>query len=148
MTNTLLRKAKTARSFLKEYSSKDNRKVVLVLEDAPSWMIDLCRDAHGDMMPDDHKYRFIKESLDAIIESITGGDEGELFTQVEPDIYAHDLLTWVSSNIMRVTYVDNAVENYGHGESVIDDIGMGQLVEKNEVLDLVTRTLEKLEVEG
>jgi hypothetical protein len=148
MTNTLLRKAKTARSFLKEYSSKDNRKVVLVLEDAPSWMTDLCRDAHGDMMPDDHKYRFIKESLDAIIESITGGDEGELFTQVEPDIYAHDLLTWVSSNIMRVTYVDNAVENYGHGESVIDDIGMGQLVEKNEVLDLVTRTLEKLEVEG
>jgi hypothetical protein len=148
MTNTLLRKAKTARSFLKEYSAKDNRKVVLVLEDAPSWMTDLCRDAHGDMMPDDHKYRFIKESLDAIIESITGGDEGELFTQVEPDIYAHDLLTWVSSNIMRVTYVDNAVENYGHGESVIDDIGMGQLVEKNEVLDLVTRTLEKLEVEG
>jgi hypothetical protein len=148
MTNTLLRKAKTARSFLKEYSSKDNRKVVLVLEDAPSWTTDLCRDAHGDMMPDDHKYRFIKESLDAIIESITGGDEGELFTQVEPDIYAHDLLTWVSSNIMRVTYVDNAVENYGHGESVIDDIGMGQLVEKNEVLDLVTRTLEKLEVEG
>jgi hypothetical protein len=148
MTNTLLRKAKTARSFLKEYSAKDNRKVVLVLEDAPSWTTDLCRDAHGDMMPDDHKYRFIKESLDAIIESITGGDEGELFTQVEPDIYAHDLLTWVSSNIMRVTYVDNAVENYGHGESVIDDIGMGQLVEKNEVLDLVTRTLEKLEVEG
>ena len=39
---------------------------VLPQKDAPQWFTDLCHYAHGDMLPDDWRYEFIQDALNAL----------------------------------------------------------------------------------
>jgi hypothetical protein len=34
-------------------------------KDAPEWMTEFVHEAHGDMFPDDHRYEFIRDALEA-----------------------------------------------------------------------------------
>jgi len=116
-------------------------------DDTPQWVEDMIRDAHGDMLPDDHKYEFVVEALDHISER-DNPDEPEL----EPDIYYHELKDWLSSSNERSVYVDEAVADFGHSKDGIDgDIAMGNLREKEEVywavLQAVRDELESMEEE-
>lgn len=127
--------AKLARSWF-ESSSRDDGSVFWARKDgAPEWLADMCYEAHGALMPDDWRYSFIVDALDIISE----GDED---AEPEADIYTHDLLAWLSSNLTRVAYCEEAREEYvGPDATMLDIITCGQVVERREVLDLVREWL-------
>jgi len=58
----------------------------------------LCQDAHDDMFPDDHVYNFIVDALSTIADADEDADLEDLAFDIEPDIYNHDLLRWLSSH--------------------------------------------------
>jgi hypothetical protein len=109
-----------------------------VKDGAPEWVQDLCFAAHdaGDMFPDDWRYQFIVEALAALSE--------EREDDIEPEIWTSDLCAWLASNLNRVSYVDDAVSEYG-GEfrGVVEALQIGQLAEKREVLEQVKAHLEE-----
>lgn len=105
--------------------------------DKPKWITDLCREAHGDMMPDDYKYEYIVEALDRLKDGDEDGDE------IEPDVYNSDLSKWMGSHSDRGWYVDEAVKEFGHSEDgIYADMMMGQVQEKREVFYSVKQSLE------
>lgn len=112
-------------------------------EDAPEWLSTLCMDAHESMFPDDWKYGFIVEVLDAL-SSDEHDDPEEARDSLEPDIYNRDLLLWLASHLERAGFVDEAVSEYGgHSDNgIIGDIGMGQLHEMHQVFGSVLQSLK------
>jgi hypothetical protein len=52
------------------------RDLLLPADGAPPWFTDVCRHAHGGMMPDDWRYEFIQDALSAIED---GADEDRLY---------------------------------------------------------------------
>jgi predicted DNA-binding protein len=126
-----------------EKKKRDNGEEFWVKKDgAPEELGELVREAHGDMFPDDYKYEFIEEALARISET---EDENSLESpELEPDVYTHDRLKWLSSNLGRPYYVDEAIKDFGKADTIIDDIGMGQLKEKEEVYFAVLQGLKKI----
>ena len=112
-------------------------------DDRPQWMQDLAFRAHnnGAMLPNDYRYEFIESALTAIANH--DGIE-DIRNSIEADIYTSDLTAWLNSRNDRYQYVDNAIEDYGKGASVMDDIRMGQYVERLEVFDAVANFLEDM----
>lgn len=116
----------------------------------PDWVTTLNRAAHGDMLPDDYKYAFIVEALDAIAASgaetrwdIENLDKCEI--TLEADIYTADLLAWLASRNDRLSYCDDFAREMSDGTSDFADtlarIAGGQYTEKNEVLHSVIGSL-------
>lgn len=110
----------------------------LCVEDKTEDLDNLIRDAHNGMLPDDYKYQFIFEALQAIAENEDLDD-----ICLEPDCYNRDLLKWVSSNLTRASYVDEAVEEIGY-KDLYNAIAIGQIKEKDEILYSVRGSLNAL----
>lgn len=116
----------------------DGTEFISLKDGAPEWMTDLCREAHGNMLPDDHRYAFILEAVEALMEADDPDD-----IDMEADIYNHDLITWLGSHGYRPGYCDEAREEFvGEPGTLIDQIMLGQAYEKQEVLGLVRSFLE------
>ncbi len=147
-TETKLQKLAGEVSEMFEQKERDNGdKFQIVKDGSPKWVTEMCHEAHGDMLPDDYKYDFIVEALDALANY---EDPDDIDSEIEADPYTHDRYKWLSSNLARSVYVDEAVENMGHSDQgITGEIGMGQYQEKCEVLGIVRRFLEeRLETEG
>ena len=106
---------------------------------APEWMTEFVHEAHGDFLPDDYRYEFIEESLQAIVDH--GGIE-DARESIEPEIYTGKLTHWLSSNLARHEYTDRVLE-YGPPSSTANLLMAAQLEEKHETFDLVVGALEK-----
>jgi len=121
----------------------DGTEYVKTIDDRPEELTELIYDAHGNMMPDDWKYKFIEESLNQIAET---EDEDDLdFPNIEPDIYNSVLLQWLSSNLTRAEYFDEAVEEYGwNDEGFYWNLMAAQVKEKEEVYFSVLSSLRKI----
>ncbi len=142
MTTTSIQTlASTTRALFVEKSRNDGAKFWSYdhnSPDVPAWLQPLCFEIHGDISPDDHKYRFIVEALDALAECDDPED-----ADVEADIYNHELTTWLGSHGYRPGYCDEALEELGGDfESTIQLLQLGQYAEKREVLDTVRACLE------
>lgn len=100
---------------------------------------DLCRlvrEAHGDFLPDDFRYEMIVDALYAFGDCEDDADLEEV--QLEPDVYNHDLLKWLSSNLNRIAYCDETREEFGLIDAdLMTLITYGQQREKDEVISLV-----------
>lgn len=137
-----------------EVASRDNGEMFDRLKDnAPAWMKEVVHEAHGDMLPDDYRYSFIREAVELITDSDLDYDDEDglhdLRLELEPATYTGDRLRWLSSNLNRLDYVNSATEVYGHSDQgIADDIGLGQLMEKEEVFELVLNSLTELLVEN
>lgn len=118
--------------------TRDNGKKFLCLKDADENLSQLIYEAHNKMLPDDYKYQFIYEALESIAES----DDLDCIN-MEADIYNNDLLNWVSSNLTRADYVDEAVANYEY-KDFYTALSYGQLMEKEEVLAYALTSLENI----
>ena len=111
----------------------------------PIWVKEMIHKAHEDMMPDDYKYEYVVDTLDALNED---RDPEEGAYEIEADVYNYDLITWLRSNLQRVGFVDEAVEQMGHSRDmgVMGDLMMGQVEEKRQVWQSVVESLrERLE---
>ena len=103
---------------------------------------DLYLTVHGDMLPDDHRYEMIHNIILTLSDYLTENpdmedlsdidDKVELLDPLVP-IHTSDLTSWLESTNSRYTYVDDAIDNYGKGDSVIDDIAMGYYIELEEI---------------
>lgn len=123
-------------------STRDNGETFKHLkDDAPDWMQDLCHEAHGRMLPDDHKYQFIFEALDVLANYDSEDDARDA---LEADVYTSDLTAWLSSAVSRMEYVNEAVSQ---GLVSTEDFDLssalqaGQLEEKREVFESVLNSL-------
>jgi hypothetical protein len=107
----------------------------------PTWLHEMIFAVHdnGKIMPDDYKYEFIVNALDALVEGMDP-DEPEL----EADVYNSALLAWLGSHSERVGYVNEATKDMGHSDlGIMGDIMSGQWREKEEVFGIVVQALRK-----
>lgn len=104
----------------------------------------LCHEAHGDMLPDDWRYSFIVEALDAIADE---DDEDAARDSLEPDIYTSALTNWLGSHNSRLEYCDEAQADFGPAK-VFELLQWGQQAERLEVFDTVLAELQKLETDA
>ena len=100
----------------------------------------LAHAAHGSMMPDDHRYEFIREAL-CVIEDASALDEIE----TEADIYTADLTAWLASRNDRMGFCDDAVSEglCAEDADMTTRLQLGQYMEKREVLDAVREHLRE-----
>jgi len=92
---------------------------------------------HAEMFPDDHKYEMIHGALDIIL-NYDDDDYSEGIDSKVP-IYNHELLSWFSSSMNRVSYTEDAIKEYGIDDNNVDlmkIIMMGYYKEQEEVLYL------------
>ena len=134
-TPTVQNLAGEALSFIETRHRADGTPFWSLTDNAPDWVHDLCRKAHGDMMPDDWRYTFIVSSLNALDD----GDE----EPGEPSVYTSDLTGWLHSRTDRYAYIDDAVEEYGATVGIIDAITMGYAAEMREVFDILQAELDE-----
>jgi hypothetical protein len=89
-----------------ETGTRDNgEEFVKTKEGRPEWLTNLNFTAHGGMMPDDHRYKFIEDALIIIANS---DQETELdCPEIEADTYTSDLTKWLHSRNDRVYYLTN-----------------------------------------
>ncbi len=108
----------------------------------PTWVKDMVYTAHEDMMPNDYKYQYVVDTLDALSE---GQDPDDGLSDIEADVYNYDLLKWVQSHGERVGFVDEVVSELGHHPDLgmIGDLMMGQVQEKQQVWQSVVSSLRE-----
>ncbi len=108
----------------------------------PSWVMEMVHAAHEDMMPNDYKYQYVVDTLDALSE---GQDSEEALYEIEADVYNYDLLKWLQSHGERTGFVDEVTQELGHHAElgIIGDIMMGQVQEKQQVWQSVVSSLRE-----
>jgi len=98
---------------------------------------------HGDMLPDDFRYKMIHDILCGMTEydDIEDIDSLEILDALIP-IYNNDLLQWVSGQ-SRYTFVDDAISEYGYPEEgFIKSLQYGYMMELEEVYGLILGWIE------
>lgn len=144
--------ARTIQDFAKEMSLQftgdkrnDGKEFRKLADGHPQWMQDVCHEAHGDMFPDDWRYEFIESACDKIAETDDNYTIDDARSEIEADIYTHDLTSWLGSRTDRFAYCDEAMEEFGGDvKDTISLLQLGQVREKEEVFGLVVQALEKL----
>lgn len=129
---------------------------VTLKDGRPDWVHSLAMEAHGrdadgspSFLPDDWRYDWAQDALGAIHDAGEDADlddvEHEFADNV--DVYTHDRLKWLSSNLQRSGYCDEAAEELGAVDmDIIQRIGLGQYAERREIFGLVLASLrERLE---
>ena len=129
-----------ALSYFEYRTRRDGTKYWAVEEDAPEWVHKLAFAAHaeGKILPEDFRYLFIVEALEALVEN---PEEPEILW--EPDVYTSELLKWLDAYPgYRMGLIDEAVAELGWN-GLFEALQVGQLKEKEEVLRIVQAFLEK-----
>ena len=128
-----------------ECKTRDNGEKFLTMKDGhPEIVQDLVRKAHCGMLPDDYKYDYVVDALEAIL---AYDNPDDITSEMEPDAYNSELLKWLGSNMERAGYVEEAIKEFGvsaHEFDLFRAIGMGQYSEKCEVFNIVRNFLEGL----
>ncbi|HNU91848.1 MAG TPA: hypothetical protein PKO25_08250 [Spirochaetota bacterium] len=101
------------------------------LDGSPPELKRIVRLAHGDYMPDDHRYRFIVEALKAIADC----DDPER-VRVTVDEDPAGLTGWLHSKINRLHYMTRAMTRTAPCDS-LELLSTAQRIEREEVLEVV-----------
>ena len=95
---------------------------------------------HGDMLPDDFRYKMIHSILQEM-------DDTEEYEDLDIDnlipIYTHELIGWLDSNITRLSYCDQYLEEYVVISDTISLLSGGYMMELNEVYYLINEWLDE-----
>jgi hypothetical protein len=121
---------------------RDNKTIYILKDDSPEFMQDLVCSAHeeGKLLPDDHRYQMIYESLESL-ENNNFSDDA--LTDLEPPVYNWQLLNWLSSNLYRASFCDDAVEQgLVDGRNIFTTIAAGYSLEQEEVFTSIHNFLE------
>ena len=138
---------KKAQEFLNwfEPKTRDSGETFLTMKDGhPEIVQDMVRKTHCGMLPDDYKYDYVVDALEAIL---AYDNPDDITNEMEADPYNSDLLKWLGSNLSRAEYVERGVEEFGINPNPFDlfrVIGVGQYLEKVEVFNIVRNFLEGL----
>jgi hypothetical protein len=113
-------------------------------DSSPDWVSVLVYEAHGNFLPDDWRYSCIRSALEFIHDNDADEDSSHEFADGEVDVYTNERFAWLSSSLRRADYVDQAVEDFGSNPEagIVDQIGLGQYAEAQEVYASVISSLE------
>lgn len=126
-----------------EVRKRTNEDEFYCLKDGtPSWMKEVCQDAHGDMGPDDWRYKFIVESVNALSE-YDGEDVSEALYDMEASIYTHELTGWLHSRVDRISWMDEA-SSEGKFDTITDHLMRAQWMEIDETFQMVLSALQTI----
>lgn len=109
----------------------------------PQWIQDMIYECHYQgMLPDDYVFKWVYEFCSEI--SNLNDDDDPRDIEVCADDYYHDLLKWLSSNVSRADFVEDAINEYYDGSKIHlwTMIGIGQEKEMQEVLWTVIDKLQ------
>lgn len=142
---TIQELAREGSAFLTTSTRPDGSTFYRLADNAPQWVSDLVYSAHGDMMPDDYRYRWSAYALDAFAEY---DDHQTAIDDIQAEPYNSQLLSWVSSNLYRMAWVDEAISE-GCCETLSEALSWGQAAEMREVyysvLESLVTELEEME---
>ena len=134
--------AELALKYLTTKKRPSGESFVTRTDDAPEWMVEIVRTAHEHMLPDDYKYDYVWNALEAITQY---DDPQDAESDIEADVYNADLLAWLQSHGERQGFVDEAVSEFGHSDmGLMGDIMIGQWHEKTTVFRSVLNSVEEL----
>jgi hypothetical protein len=142
---TIQELAREARAAFSKKTREDGSEFWTYGLEAPEWVKELTSKAHGNgpgsMLPDDTRYVFIIEALDALEEA---EDVDEVGHDWEFEPYYGRLVDWLGTYAgHRLEYCDDWAREYGpHENGAAELLQGGQLYERLEVLDLVRASLE------
>lgn len=111
-------------------------------------IVDLVRECHFDMLPNDTSYNLIVRVIDTLRDAaehnnIKNIDELQDVTIDDSiDVYNSDLLKWVSSNLQRAEFVDEGMELF-EGRDFWSNLSNGQYVELDAIKGNVISYLEE-----
>ena len=143
---------KTIPALAREYADKfrvntraDGSEYYSHPDGADSPLGNLCRKAHGDMFPDDHRYEMIFKALDAIGDAGEDAEETAIWERVDQEdapVYTNQLTGWLASHLHRVGYVDTGRQDYcQQGADTETQLRYGWLSEFREVAGLCLASL-------
>ena len=97
--------------------------------------------AHGDMLPDDFRYKMIHDILCNMVDDDDDEDPIDMLESLIP-IYSSNLLQWVSSNLIRISYCDQYQDEFdGSALKLTEIITGGYFEELQEVYYLIVEWL-------
>lgn len=133
----------------------DGETFIRLRSGSPTWMTDIVRAAHGEMLPDDWRYACIAAAAEHIAQYDSEDEAQDAdgpFADGQVDVYTSDRYDWLSSHGYRSGYCDEAREEYGYSPAeamtIEDQIALGQYYEASEVYGLVLHHLARLTLYG
>jgi len=116
----------------------------------PQWIQDMIHACHYQgMLPDDYVFEWVYQFCEEISNLDEDGDPRDI--EVHSDTYTHDLLKWLASNLTRMDFVEDAIDEYLNNEKcdLTLMIGIGQEKEMQEVLyTLIDKLEDRLDEEN
>jgi len=91
---------------------------------------------HNGMLPDDCRYRMIHDILCNMDEDDEDLNIGDLIP-----VYTNELISWLNSNITRLSYCDQYLEEYDSISDTISLLSGGYMMELQEVYYLIVEWL-------
>lgn len=142
METTIETVASEASAWFERRKRDDGEQFVTLKDGAPEWVRDMVYDAHGVFGPDDWRYRCIEYAVYHIAE--TGDEDSGEFADSFVDVYTMTRFAWLASNLNRMSYVDDAVSEFGYDadQGIVGMVGLGQYMEASEVYGLVWGALD------
>lgn len=118
---------------------------IKLVDGHPDWMTDVMHEAHGDMLPDDWRYKMIDEVLGDLLEYDPDNweDRSSEICDGLVDVYNSDRMKWLNSHHSRASYVDEARDEglIGRDADLMDQLGSGQYREYEEILHSLVRSI-------
>lgn len=116
---------------------------------SPEWLRSAVMLAHEDELPNDSRYKLIRDAALALSESSFSDEEDarDALYELSLDLCSlssYELLQWFSANLSRLSDCDEALEERGsHVESVSDALGLGYRRAAENVLSVLISEIEE-----
>lgn len=91
--------------------------------------------AHSEELPNDWRYEVCSLACDAISEAEEGEELAEIISEVAESVttvYNSQLFSWYAENSTRLSYAEEAREEFGPSDEVLGDLHMGQYLAARE----------------
>ena len=120
---------------------RNGKTITVTKDDKPEWVVDVIHAAHGNLLPDDWTYEVVGE----VAELLADGDDD---SDIEADIYTHDLLQWLAEYPNAADAVDEWYDETGEPRgALIEQLQQGQYKAKRDIFYAVESALEELATE-
>jgi hypothetical protein len=147
-THNLATLAGEAHDWFERATRPDGEDYTRTKDDAPEWVGELVRSAHGEFLPNDWRYEVIAHALSNIHDNdLTAEDDAHdhasEFADECVDAYSGDRIAWLASHGSRASYCEDAASEglFDPAEGPIAWLGAGQYMEASEVYALVVDAL-------
>lgn len=124
-----------------ENKKRENGDVFIVLEGPEDQIRESAslalRIAHSEELPNDWRYEVCSLACDAISEAQEGEDLSEIIDEVAENattVYNSQLFSWYAENSTRLSYAEEAREEFGPSEELLGDLHLGQYLAARETV--------------